>query len=157
MLDIIEPLQPDATNADGNRLSLQRQLTEQIKKAILSGRLPPGEGLAPSRVLAKELGISRNTVVNSYDHLIAEGYIIADRQGTRVADISASLPRKTVQNPHRQPVTLAKRFRPLHDNPLLVSTEALLSPGMPAIKEFPLTSWRRSLERAAKLLRPASI
>ena len=157
MLDIIEPLQPDATNADGKRLSLQRQLTEQIKKVILSGRLPPGEGLASSRVLAKELGISRNTVVNSYDHLIAEGYIIADRQGTRVAEMSASLPRKSFQNPPRQRVTLAKRCKPLQDNPLPLSAEALLSPGMPAIKAFPLTSWRRSLERAAKQLRPASL
>ncbi|MEG6525576.1 winged helix-turn-helix domain-containing protein, partial [Bordetella bronchiseptica] len=69
----------------GARLPLQRQLLQRFKNAILDGRLAPGSRLPASRALAQQLGISRNTVLLAYEHLAAEGYVRADRQGTRVA------------------------------------------------------------------------
>ncbi|WP_226376393.1 MocR-like pyridoxine biosynthesis transcription factor PdxR [Pectobacterium quasiaquaticum] len=158
MFDITEPLHPGATTADGERISLQKQLKERIRHAILSGFLPPEKELLSSRALSKELGISRNTVVNVYDQLAAEGYILADRQGTRVAALSGS---DRVIAPalklHMSDVKLAERLSPFVDNARSLPADTLLSPGIPALREFPLSAWRRSLDRAARQLLPSSL
>ncbi|MGQ3128517.1 GntR family transcriptional regulator, partial [Variovorax sp.] len=61
--------------------SMQRQLHERLKRAILDGRLAPGTRLPGSRALAEALAVSRNTVTATYEHLAAEGYLRPDRQG----------------------------------------------------------------------------
>jgi GntR family transcriptional regulator / MocR family aminotransferase len=57
------------------KVPLYRQLYNEIRTAILSGRLQPGVQLPASRDLAAELKVSRNTVLNAYEQLLAEGYI----------------------------------------------------------------------------------
>jgi DNA-binding transcriptional regulator YhcF (GntR family) len=54
---------------------LIRQVYSAIRDAILSGKLRAGSQVPSTRTLARELGVSRTTVVVAYDHLIAEGYI----------------------------------------------------------------------------------
>ncbi|MGH2369791.1 MAG: PLP-dependent aminotransferase family protein, partial [Chloroflexota bacterium] len=54
---------------------LQRRLYEALQSAILSGRLAAGTRLPPTRQLAEEAGISRQTAVLVYERLIAEGYL----------------------------------------------------------------------------------
>jgi GntR family transcriptional regulator/MocR family aminotransferase len=67
--------------------SLQRQTYRALREAILSGRLRPGQRLASTRELAAELGVSRNTVLQAYDRLLAEGYAVArPASGTFVAE-----------------------------------------------------------------------
>ncbi|HMA50803.1 MAG TPA: winged helix-turn-helix domain-containing protein, partial [Magnetospirillaceae bacterium] len=56
---------------------LRRALHGQLRAAILDGRLAAGLRLPASRVLAGQLGLSRNSVVAVYDLLLAEGYIEA--------------------------------------------------------------------------------
>lgn len=56
-------------------ISLVRQLYNKIKEMILNGSLSPNEKLPSTRALAKELSVSRNTVLNVYDQLVAEGYL----------------------------------------------------------------------------------
>ena len=68
--------------------SLDRQattpLTEQVEQGLRalmdSGRLPPGARLMSIRQLARQLGVSANTVVVAYDRLTAAGLI--DARGT---------------------------------------------------------------------------
>ncbi|WKE67277.1 PLP-dependent aminotransferase family protein [Gallaecimonas kandeliae] len=50
---------------EGDR-DLGAQLYRQLKDAIRSGRLAPGSQLPPSRLLAKQLGLSRKTVADTY-------------------------------------------------------------------------------------------
>ncbi len=76
MFDITEPLIPGAVAPTGDLVSSQRQLTEHLQQAILTGLLPAGSQLMSSRSLARELGVSRNTVVNAYEHLAVEGYMM---------------------------------------------------------------------------------
>jgi GntR family transcriptional regulator/MocR family aminotransferase len=65
---------------------LRAQLERELREAIRSGRLRAGERLPSSRVLAKELGISRNLVLDCYTQLQAEGYLSGRTgSGTRVA------------------------------------------------------------------------
>ena len=58
---------------------LARQLYSELRAAILSGRLRAGDRLPASRVLAAELGVSRNTSLAALEQLISEGYIEARR------------------------------------------------------------------------------
>ena len=56
-------------------MSLQRQVVEQIRGLILDGRLAPGTRMPASRVLADDLGVSRNTVLGAFSRLVAEGLL----------------------------------------------------------------------------------
>jgi GntR family transcriptional regulator / MocR family aminotransferase len=56
-------------------MPLHRQLYDRLRHAILSGQLQPGQRLPSTRILASELGISRNTASNAYEQLYAEGYL----------------------------------------------------------------------------------
>ena len=51
------------------------QLTRALKQAILSGRCAPSTRLPATRTLARELDLSRNTVLAAYEQLAAEGFI----------------------------------------------------------------------------------
>ena len=51
------------------------QLSRALKQAILEGRVVPATRLPATRVLARELGLSRNTVLAAYEQLAAEGFI----------------------------------------------------------------------------------
>lgn len=56
-------------------LSLYEQLYRGLKKAIISGELPPGKQLPSTRALALQYDISRNTVNTAYSQLLVEGFI----------------------------------------------------------------------------------
>jgi len=53
------------------------QLSDQLRREILSGNLSPGEPLPSIRVMAKELGIGIVTVKHAYDDLCIEGLLIS--------------------------------------------------------------------------------
>ena len=66
--------------------SLYRQAYRALRAAILDGRLRSGERLPSSRSLAREAKLARNTVLQAYEQLVAEGYAVARRgAGTFVA------------------------------------------------------------------------
>ncbi|RJG11316.1 MocR-like pyridoxine biosynthesis transcription factor PdxR [Massilia cavernae] len=69
--DIIKALPLDR----GAPLPMFRQLYSQVKEAILRGTLGPGMQLPPTRELCRLLGVSRQTVLNAWDQLMAEGYL----------------------------------------------------------------------------------
>lgn len=76
MPDTIIYLDPDS------QLSLQNQIRQKLVDGILSGALPPGHKLPSSRKLAQQLSVARNTVVLTYQQLIAEGYLVSrERSG----------------------------------------------------------------------------
>lgn len=65
--------------------SLYEQLCDSLRADITSGRLAPGTRLPSTRTLAKELGMSRNTVMAAYEQLACEGLLVAAiGSGTRV-------------------------------------------------------------------------
>lgn len=65
---------------------IYRQLIQGIRMQIDSGTLPAGTRLPASRDLAKQMDISRISVVNAYAELRAEGYLSAHAgRGTFVA------------------------------------------------------------------------
>ncbi|MDJ0786013.1 MAG: PLP-dependent aminotransferase family protein [Myxococcota bacterium] len=56
---------------------LHQQVTRSLREAVLCGRVAPGERLPATRTLARELGVSRNTLLQAYEQLTDEGYLVA--------------------------------------------------------------------------------
>src|SRR5690242_8619524 len=77
------------------RDTLQQQIYDGVRRAILTGRLKPGARLPSSRVLAADLGVCRATSLLAFEQLMAEGYIVTrPGAGTYVApDLPDDLPR----------------------------------------------------------------
>ncbi|MDK6075519.1 PLP-dependent aminotransferase family protein [Massilia varians] len=129
---------------------LFRQLYARLKDAILHGRLAPGTRLPATRELARQLQVSRQTVLAAYEQLTAEGYLRGGvGQGTFV---DASLP---AARPAPGPAGTAPGMpRPLparglamasgmarvrhHQGPLRA-----FRPSMPGLDLFPFDVWRK--------------
>jgi DNA-binding transcriptional regulator YhcF (GntR family) len=79
---------------------LQAQVYGWLRRAIWRGELPSGCVLPSTRALAKQLGVSRNTVLYAYETLAAEELIGGRRgSGTRVLgspDVWAAAPKRAL-------------------------------------------------------------
>jgi GntR family transcriptional regulator/MocR family aminotransferase len=53
------------------------ELEHTLRTAIRGGRLRPGARLPSTRALAADLGVSRSVVVQAYEQLAAEGYLVS--------------------------------------------------------------------------------
>jgi GntR family transcriptional regulator len=72
-----------------------RQIVNQVKYLIASGRLQPGQELPTIRALAERLVINPNTVVHAYAELAKEGVVTCRHgSGSFVADSAARPSRK---------------------------------------------------------------
>lgn len=77
----------DLTLDAASRQPITLQIVEGLKAAVRDGRLRPGDGLPSTRTLADSLGVSRNTVLDAYEELAAEGYVSGrGGSGSYVAD-----------------------------------------------------------------------
>jgi GntR family transcriptional regulator/MocR family aminotransferase len=112
------------------------QLEAGLREAIRAGRLPSGARLPSSRGLAAQLGVSRRLVVEVYEQLGAEGYVVAaPGSGTRVA-------------PGEGRPTLADPGPPPPEPVVHPNTGIDLFPGAPDLSLFPRRAWGRSLRWA---------
>ncbi|MEM9925491.1 MAG: PLP-dependent aminotransferase family protein [Cyanobacteria bacterium P01_D01_bin.50] len=137
---------------------LHQQLYEQLRQAILSGRLTPGERIPSTRALSKSLSISRFTVTTSYEKLLSEGYLeTIIGSGTFVCQ---QIPDDLIQS------NIIERVEKINPSSIKLSTygETLVNTknvprvrepkleinfryGTPALSEFPIKQWRRLLSR----------
>lgn len=70
------------------RLPIYRRIAQELRQTIQTGYLPTGYRLPSSRALARQLGVSRNTIVGAYELLIGDGLLATHRgSGTRVLAI----------------------------------------------------------------------
>src|SRR5438270_6291868 len=80
-------------------MTLTKALYDELRHSILHGQLQPGTRLPSTRALAEERGVSRNTVLNAYEQLLAEGYLEA-RVGSGTC-VARSLPEELLTVPVR--------------------------------------------------------
>ena len=67
-------------------LTLQHQVRQKLIDAMTRGVLRPGRRLPSSRSLARQVGVSRNTISLAYDALLAAGHLVSrPRSGIFVA------------------------------------------------------------------------
>jgi GntR family transcriptional regulator/MocR family aminotransferase len=135
----------------------QHSVFERLRQGILIGSLPAGARLPPTRALAGELGVARQTVVLAYERLAAEGYVRARTgSGTYVAsDLPDAAPSPSVP-PQTAASALSARGARLADVPATAAARGpnasmLLAGGLPAPDLFPAQAWGRC---AARVLKP---
>src|SRR5262245_5670743 len=133
-----------------HRRPLHRQIYDQLREAILSGRLAPGDRAPSTRELAVALRVARTTVTVAYDQLIAEGYLDARTgAGTFVCRELPERPRhrspRTLRDSEKAPSIRCSRFAtrlaPLMPPPAVPPGTIDLSPPAPDGALFPFAVW----------------
>src|SRR4051794_41856687 len=76
---------------------IHRQVREGLRRAILDGRLRPGQRIPSTRALATDLGVSRLPVLSAYEQLLHEGYLVG-RTGSGTF-VSKSIPDHLLRSP----------------------------------------------------------
>ncbi|HYJ68692.1 MAG TPA: PLP-dependent aminotransferase family protein [Nocardioidaceae bacterium] len=124
---------------------LSRQIYDQIRDAIMAGRLRPGERLPSTRALADALGVSRNTVSAAFDHLTGEGFL-AGRAGSGTFVSDAARFESRTRPRAASPLRVAPTWRHLS---IEVPDFSARQPaydfrlGIPDSSRFPYATWRR--------------
>jgi len=141
-VDVIDDLRLDGEHP------LQHQLYQQLAERILDQRYPAGRQMPPSRQMAQDLGISRNTVNAVYEQLKAEGFL-QSRAGKGIfvhEDI------KSVVKPSGpgvdKAVGVGMELPPLPARPSgkskpVEDASLPFQPGLPDLDAFPIRAWNR--------------
>ena len=72
-------------------MPIYTQLISQIKFAIVSGKLPPGERMSTVRDLASEAGVNPNTMQRAFQELEREGLVFSQRSSGRFVTEDVSI------------------------------------------------------------------
>jgi GntR family transcriptional regulator/MocR family aminotransferase len=154
-----------------NPQPLYLQLHRLLQRAILSRELPAGTRVPSSRMLARELGIARNTVTQVYEQLLLEGYVTSTiGRGTFVADSATDdvvdgeaghLADRPADSPPSRSVN-AHSGRPLSVRGARLVAGAGVSkrqwgafmPGVPDVSRFPARVWSRLQNKYWRRLPP---
>ena len=129
--DVLIPLDRSSGEA------LRTQLERGLRDAIRSGRLRADEKLPSTRELARGLGISRGMVVDCFDQLQAEGYLVA--RGGSATRVSPSAHRPTRGAP--PPPKPVAPFPPSQPMARLIAD---FLPAVPDLASFPRTDWAKA-------------
>jgi GntR family transcriptional regulator/MocR family aminotransferase len=125
---------------------LFRQLYAAVKNAVLCGALGPGMRLPPTRALCRLMGVSRQTVQNAWDQLLAEGYLAGTvGKGTFIAgelpaSSRASAPRGLMRplSARGEDYARAMQYVGFHQGPVRAFRAS-----MPGLDLFPFDVWSR--------------
>jgi len=139
---------------------LYRWLYDEMRTAILDGRLRPGSRLPATRDLASAYRLSRATIVTAFDQLKSEGYVEGrSGSGTYVSQVLPEQlldvrgPRAEKRLPHRRVAlsSYARRLQPFRG----ASPRPMRAfrANQPALDLFPTTLWAQV---AARRLRRVS-
>lgn len=113
--------------------SLHDRVVTELRQAILSGRLKPGERLVEGR-LADELGVSRNPVREAIRALASEGLIeVTARRGAAVATMTEQEARETIEVRALLEGHNARLAARRQDKQIIKRIEAVLNKGTAAV------------------------
>jgi GntR family transcriptional regulator/MocR family aminotransferase len=144
----------------GASTTLTHQIYESMRRLILAGTLKAGQRLPASRELAGDLSVARNTVIDAYAQLVAEGYV-ESRVGSG-SFVSPTLPDEIPARTRsrREAVTpqpaaaksrtskraLSARAEGVLAEPSLMEGGAF-APCVPDLTYFPFDLWQRILSK----------
>ncbi|MGF1777491.1 PLP-dependent aminotransferase family protein [Vibrio nomapromontoriensis] len=117
--------------------TLQQALFEQIRERILCGSWLAGARLPSTRALASELKVSRNTVIHTYEQLLAEGYLVSKAKSGFFVAVTPPDQFLTTVSP------ISQTPQGTNNSP----SNRLFSPGIADLAQFPVKQWNRYLQR----------
>jgi len=138
---VLDPQQP-----------LVAQLYRQLREAVLGGRLAGGERLPSTRHLADTLQVSRKTINEAYEQLLAEGFLESRvGSGTFVShNVQRAAPRPPMEAVLLQPSPRWQSL-PLQMLDLPAPTWRYnFNGGTVDMRLFPVDSWRSCLQHALR-------
>ena len=137
--------------------TLTRQLTNQLRELIASGRLAPGQRLPSSRQLGQSLDVSRNTVSFAIEQLAAEGYLTlsagrrpAVAKGLSLDGGKPPLPGHRAAAGHLKLSSWARGLHHAKWPSIHAGRPRPFQSGLADEREFPHEIWSRHLRRAAR-------
>lgn len=139
--------------------SLRAQIYRQLRDAITQGRIAGGTSVPSSRALSQELGVARSTLIDAFDQLRVEGYLVTSQgAATHVAQLDT---RQLIRSDHKQIIESSIRTElgstnglwKLDDPPTPVTARAF-RPGLPDLRLFPAREWATHMARRSR--QPAS-
>ncbi|MGH6893240.1 MAG: PLP-dependent aminotransferase family protein [Dongiaceae bacterium] len=145
---------------DDSAAPLFQRLYLQLRQAVLAGRLRSGTRLPATRLLARDLGVSRNTVLAAYERLASEGFLdLRHRSGVFVAEDLPIAPHAPTLEPApaaaARPPRLGIRARAAASaGPIGTARGSsarwpgCFATGVPDVSTFPFELWARLLARA---------
>jgi len=150
---VLQRLQQDTAG------KLHQRLFRCLRAAIIEGVLPPKTRLPASRDLAKEIQVSRNTVLSAYEQLQAEGYLEARTgHGTWVSEqlpeaflntLQAKPTPGVIPSPHTH--VLSQRCSELLGHASASPHQwGPFVPGVPDVTEFPHQIFNRIQSRLSR-------
>jgi len=129
---------------------MNKRLYAALRAAILDGSIPCDSRLPATRDLAAELRVSRNTIVDVYEQLSAEGYTRSRQgSGTFVAEWAPESPVGGMHKARRRAVAwkdqgLSERGRHIIDGALASPHQwGAFMPGVPDLTMFPYKKFGR--------------
>ena len=132
-------------------VKLRIRLYMALRTAILERVLSEETRLPPTRVLADELEIGRNTVVRVYEQLLVEGYLLGRvGDGTYVSDVvnSAQKPAAPKRLIGTRREGLSRRGTEVVNNAASSAIQhGAFMPGVPDVEHFPFSLWRRLIAK----------
>lgn len=135
--------------------TLDRQLYNHIRAAILSGAMKPGMRVLSTRELSETLKVSRSTVVEAYRQLIAEGYLDAKAKSNTFVCLELPAAPKPSPSPkvNDKLTELGKRLArtELIESPVAEETEIPFYFWRTALEELPLEQWTKNLWKRSRI------
>ncbi|ADB35931.1 transcriptional regulator, GntR family with aminotransferase domain protein [Kribbella flavida DSM 17836] len=123
--ELLVPLRRDST------VPLHQQVARGIRDRIRQGLLPADAVVPSTRALAADLGLSRGVVVEAYQQLVAEGYLVSRTGGyTQVAPAAA----RELPVPRTEPMSGG-------------SPRIDFRYSRPDVSQFPRAAWLRSIRK----------
>jgi GntR family transcriptional regulator / MocR family aminotransferase len=136
-----QPIELLVSVTRGGHRRLGTQIEDRLRGAIRDGTLRAGARVPSTRDLAGQLGVSRRVVVDAYEQLAAEGWLVL-RQGARprVSDAPAVAGAG-------EAAAVAPPPRPRFD----------FRPSVPDVSSFPRSAWLRSVREALRAITDADL
>ncbi|RTL35266.1 MAG: PLP-dependent aminotransferase family protein [Candidatus Melainabacteria bacterium] len=136
-------------------VTLDRQLYNHIRAAILSGEMKPGMRVLSTRELSETLKISRSTVVDAYKQLIAEGYLDAKAKSNTFVclELPASQSGPVPARVTNKLTELGKRLSKTEviESPVGEDLEIPFYFWRNALEELPLEQWTKNLWKRSRV------
>ena len=159
----LETLKIRLNDAEFQLLDLHQRIQRALRELILDGALDPGLKLPATRVLAKSLGIARDTVENAYVQLHRDGFIVrregagsyvSETVGTELRGVTRRrIKAQEVKSSQAAPgAGLSQRGRMILDSGGVNDQQVIkaFATGLPETRTFPTDVWERLQRRVMK-------